>query len=309
MNGLAFELPFEPLRNRHVAAVRPQVWSWAAEFDLPGGRHAAHRQGLDLLAAHIYPSASPADLELLTKWVVWMFLLDDQFDDRAVDDVTLAPHYLLTDMTAILNDQRFDGDSPLTAALADLWRATKAIRSPHWCATFTAHASAYLTSFLREMSDRVSGRHPSLATYLRHRRDSVAMAAFLDLSEISAGVDLPEEVRASPEMAALTRAASDHVGAVNDIFSHPKETAFGYYHNAVSIVSAERGLPVHRAMEVVRDLADEFMCEFSEAERAVFVPPAYRTEMRALLRGHVTWCRLSNRYSDASVIPRVAVLH
>jgi hypothetical protein len=308
MNGLVFELPFEPLRNHHVAAIRPQVWSWVAEFGLPGGHHAAHRQALDLLAAHIYPSAGPGDLELLTKWVVWMFLLDDQFDDRAIDDVTLAPHYLLTDMAAILDDQRSDGDSPLTAALADLWGRTKKIRSPQWCTRFAAHTSAYLRSFLREMSDRVSGRHLSLMAYLGHRRDSVAMAAFLDLSEISAGVDLPDEVRASPEMVALTRALSDHVGAVNDIFSHRKETAYGSYHNAVSIVSAERGLPVHRSMEVVRDLADEFMRQFLEAEREILLPASYRAEIRALLRGNLTWCRMTNRYTEATPIQRAKVL-
>jgi germacradienol/geosmin synthase len=308
MNGLAFDLPFEPMRNHHVAAVRPQVWDWVAEFDLPAGPHAAHRMGLDLLAAHIYPSASPENLALLTKWVIWLFLLDDQFDDRAVDDVTLAPHYLLTEMRSILDDQQSGGESPLTASLADLWLATGKLQSPQWRAMFKAHMSGYLNSFLREMSDRVSGRHLSLPTYLSHRRDSVAVVTFLDLAEIAAGVELAEEIRMSPELAAVQRALSDHVGAVNDIFSHRKETAFGYYHNAVCIVCAEQGLSVPRAMEVVRDLADGFMREYVAAEQELLVPAAYRTEMRALLRGNVTWCRMTNRYAESAPIQRAKVM-
>jgi hypothetical protein len=109
-------------------------------------------------------------------------------------------------------------------------------------------------------------------------------------------------------MVALIRALSDHVGAVNDIFSHRKETAFGYYHNAVCIVAAEQGLSIPRAMEVVRDLADDFMQNFLEAEKSVPLPAAYRTEIRALLRGNVTWCRMTNRYAESTPIQRAKVL-
>ncbi|MEV4312446.1 hypothetical protein [Actinocrispum sp. NPDC049592] len=304
MNGLAFDLPFPPVRNHHVAAVRAPVWQWVKKFGLPGGRPAVHRMGLDLLAAHIYPSASPENLALLTKWLIWSFLLDDQFDDKAVDDVTLAPHYLLTEMHAIINGEQREWDNPLTAALADLWRATNEKRSPEWQASLKVHMAAYLTSYLREMSDRVSGRHLSLPTYLGHRRDSVAMAAFLNLSEISTGIELDPDVRDSPTLTAAHRALSDHVGAVNDIFSHRKETAFGYYHNAVCIVSAEQGLPVRRSMEVVRDLADDFMHEYQSLEPTLTVPDIYRNEMRALVRGHVTWCRLTARYNIPTPIQR-----
>jgi hypothetical protein len=252
LNGLGhltFDMPFPPLRNRHASLVRSDVFEWSARFTLPDGPRVASRMALDLLAAHAYPAAAPANLLLLTEWVTWAY----QFNDHPPDE----PH--LAEMHDIVGGRQHYGSTPLAAALADLWNRTTTRRSEAWRAMFTAHVTDCLSSA---------------------RQESIIMA-FLDLSEISAGVDLPAEIRAMPAFAMLKKAAAHHVLAVNDIFFYRRTTA---------------------------DSANGYMRDYLSLERdtSVLGLQPYLAEIRATLRGNLTWCRLTSRYGEPVTSGRAA---
>jgi (+)-beta-caryophyllene/(+)-caryolan-1-ol synthase len=87
-----------------------------------------------------------------------------------------------------------------------------------------------------------------MADFMEHRRDSVAMQPFLDLHEITAGIDLPESARSLPAYIALRNSVTDHSGLCNDICSFEKEAVLGYEHNMVMLIQRDRYCSVQEAV-------------------------------------------------------------
>ncbi|MFD3939914.1 terpene synthase family protein [Streptomyces sp. NPDC058611] len=67
--------------------------------------------------------------------------------------------------------------------------------------------------------DQKAQRIPTLAAYRRRRAVTVAGYTWLDLVEVSVGIDLPETVRRLSSFRDLRDAASEYVGLCNDLWS------------------------------------------------------------------------------------------
>ncbi|MEV8455344.1 terpene synthase family protein [Streptomyces sp. NPDC052095] len=246
-----FHMPFPSAGcNPGIARTREAVWEWADSHDLslsPGARKKMIRTRPELWISLIFPTASQHHLDLFCQWLFWAFLVDDEFDDGPAGRNPRLCEPAIDRLVAVL-----DGEEPRGAmerSLAELRSRTYRDRPAHWIRQFRRDTVSWLWTYYAEAVDRATGHVPSRAEYITHRRESVAMQPFLDLHEITAGIDLPESARSLPSYIALRHAVTDHSGLCNDICSFEKEALLGYGHNAVALIQRERGCSLQEAVD------------------------------------------------------------
>ncbi|MGW4800557.1 terpene synthase family protein, partial [Nonomuraea sp. NPDC004297] len=216
-----FFMPF-PERRPNPAHRRAEagMWRWIGETGLcptEPARANTERTMPALLMALYYPRAGAGILELLAQWTAWAFIVDDEFDDGAAGR---DPATVLAAITSLVDVM--DGAppaNPLAEALAGLWQRLTARCPAAWGRVFRRDVVAWLNTYYVEAVDRIAAPVPSGADFVLHRRESVGIRTFLDGCEPALGLHPPDAVRLLPAFAAARRAACDHVGLINDIFS------------------------------------------------------------------------------------------
>src|SRR5437899_9094269 len=83
MNDLHLLLPFPSRINPGATAAGRGNLAWARRVGLT--QDVSRMRALEATAPHdaaarMFPDASPADLELMTGYLSWLFLLDDELD-------------------------------------------------------------------------------------------------------------------------------------------------------------------------------------------------------------------------------------
>ncbi|MGW6635595.1 terpene synthase family protein [Streptomyces cyaneofuscatus] len=247
----AFHMPFASAGcNPGLEKTREAAWEWAEAEGLilsVPARRKMIRTRPELWISLIFPKASQHHLDLFCQWLFWAFLVDDEFDDGPAGRDPLMCEAAITRLVDV-----FDGAAPrgpMEQALAGLRERTCRDRSPQWNRQFRRDTAAWLWTYYAEAVERAAGQVPSRSDFVKHRRDSVAMQPFLDLHEITAGIDLPDSARSLPAYIALRNAVTDHSGLCNDICSFEKEAALGYEHNAVRLIQRDRGSTLQEAVD------------------------------------------------------------
>ncbi|MEV0355239.1 hypothetical protein AB0H71_04160 [Nocardia sp. NPDC050697] len=301
-------LALPPARNPHRDAATAHVDAWVREHGLverAAVRARFAETDFGAFAAATYPAADAAGLELVTDWLAWLFLLDDQLDDGALGRAPDQLAALLTAIMAVLAGRAAEPGAPaIVRALDDLWRRTAPATGELWRHRFTGHATQCALAVVWEVDNRVRGIVPAEAEYLERRRHTGAIYPCMDLIEVVAGIELPEAVyRGEPFTRALD-AACDVVCWTNDLVSLDKEAALGEYHNLVLLLEHWRGVERRVAVELGRARAAERLRDFHGAEIEVLAAhPEHRAElaaylagMRSWMRGHLDWSASSGRY-------------
>ncbi|MFF4603437.1 terpene synthase family protein [Streptomyces sp. NPDC001339] len=254
-----FYMPFRDQGlNPAAGEAEAAMWAWLESNGLlptPADRHRVERTRPASMYARWCPQAAPEVLSLLTQYLAWAFIVDDQFDIHAPD-----PHRCRDVITAL--DAVFDGpghisgqpSGPLVEAFADLWQRLSAGRSAGWCQAFRADVRAWWCTYYREAVGSSTGQLPQLEEYRAHRREGVGLYMFMDISEIASGLDLAPEVRHLPAVRDLRDAAEEHMGLYNDIYSLPSDEAVGYLYNAVLLLEHHHQHPRRQAMRIVNDM-------------------------------------------------------
>ncbi|MFF8918505.1 terpene synthase family protein [Streptomyces sp. NPDC015032] len=244
-------MPFQSTGcNPGIEETRKATWEWAESNGLvlsPTARKKMVRTRPELWISLIFPAASQQHLDLFCQWLFWAFLVDDEFDDGPAGRDPRMCEAAIDRLVTVL-----DGGPPRGAmerALVGLRARTYQDRSAHWVRQFRRDTVAWLWTYYSEAVERAAGQVPTRDDFVRHRRDSVAMQPFLDLHEITAGIDLPESARSLPGYIALRNAVTDHSGLCNDICSFEKEALLDYEHNAVRLIQRERGLSLQEAVD------------------------------------------------------------
>ncbi|WP_445585671.1 terpene synthase family protein [Streptomyces finlayi] len=229
---------------------RKAAWEWAESNDLllsPVARKKMLRTRPELWISLIFPSASQKHLDLFCQWLFWAFLVDDEFDDGPAGRDPQMCEEAIARLVDVLDGAVPHG--PMERALDGLRWRTCQDRSQRWVRQFRRDTVAWLWTYYAEAVERAAGQVPSRADFVKHRRDSVAMQPFLDLHEITAGIDLPESARSLPAYIALRDAVTDHSGLCNDICSFEKEALLGYEHNAVRLIQRDRRCTLQEAVD------------------------------------------------------------
>lgn len=313
-----FHMPFASAGcNPGLERTKEAAWKWADFHGVelsPVARKKMIRTRPELWISLIFPTASQQHLDLFCQWLFWAFLVDDEFDDGPAGRDPRMCGAAITRLVDVLDQAA--PNSPMEWALEDLRNRTYRDRSVAWVRQFRRDTVAWLWTYYAEAVGRAAGQVPSRAEFVKHRRDSVAMQPFLDLHEITAGIDLTDAARSLPAYVALRDAVTDHSGLCNDICSFEKEAAMGYEHNAVRLIQRDRGCTLQEAVDEAgiqlariaervrraeRELAGEMDAAGMVGAQRVALERCAR-DYRGLVRGDFDYHARAERYTRPDLV-------
>ncbi len=292
--------PADPLRHQRSVA-------WAERFRLApneAARRLIDKIHVDDLSAAIYVDASPQILDLCTDLLLWFFVSDDQYDERAIGASPLKMEIVFGNFLRILRTgNEREAISPLGQALLDVRTRLVAAGSPSWYARFVSNMELYFEGCLLESRNRAVKRTPEFEEYRTLRRASVGTYPCFDLIEIAGATELPSAVLDNPALPLLRDLASDIIAWVNDIVSYQKESAFSDPHNIVTVLREECGISVSEAVDKVIEFHNEEMQTFHHLAEGVLTSggePAQRyvAGLAQWMRGVLDWSFQSERYKQ-----------
>ncbi|MFP3989866.1 terpene synthase family protein [Streptomyces sp. E11-3] len=271
-----FHLPFESTKHLQAEQANAEATSWALGQGLI--KDAANQFsgiGCGHLAGRVMHGASYRELLLLSQWMAWSFVLDDQHDhvirSGRLDvwrPVTDAINEYLTDGTSYLAPRRHA--NALVDGFTDLHASILSGMPPGIRKRYRAHIPPMLRSLDQEAVNRgAAQRPPTVDEYVLMRRHSSQLLPMMDMVEASLGIEVPEEVYQSPTFQALLWSAVDIISWGNDIFSLRKEYACGDNNNLVVLLAWWQDWPLPRAVRAVEERISSRLQDFQAAARTL----------------------------------------
>jgi hypothetical protein len=305
VDALQIWCPFEYRQNYRtpVSEVEDGLVEWALAAgmltdDAGVRRFRAARFGE--LASYVYPEVP--DLLVYAKWLSWLFLVDDTFDENQAQDAGGIEHgarpYLPPAGVAPAR-----ATAPATQALVDLWRELAGTMPTPLQDRFRRSVDDYVRSYATEMALARGGQAPDLGAYVRLRRDSGAVETCTDLIERQRTACLRPAVAALPQVAELRKAANDVICWSNDVMSLPKEIAHGEQNNIVAVLREATGMGWQAAATVAGEMIAARTREFVAIERALLAADpstatkAFTTGLKWWISGSLQWHAASPRYA------------
>lgn len=311
--------PFPAAINPHADAVQDHTTAWARRLGLVRDEQALTRfraARFGRLAARAYPNAALPELEIVSDWNVWLFMLDDQCDEGGIGKTPGALARLFASLMAVLRTPPgAQPSSPLAAGLHDLWSRMAPRSTADWQARFIQDADDYFQACLWEATNRQDGRVPSVADYIAWRPLTGGLITDVDLIDLTEHIVLPAPVRQHTILRRMTEMANNVVCWSNDIISLEKERQRGDVHNLVIAVRHEQDCGWQEAVDRVAALHDEQVRGFLALERLVprwepEVDAGVRTYLgvlRSWMRGNLDWAYETGRYSQGEAVPADAL--
>ncbi len=306
--------PFPARINRHAEEVGQHTLTWASRYNLLGDAAIAHRlQAVRVgwLVARAYPSVAPDALLLLADWCTWLFLQDDQCDEKGVgrDPERLAALHHRS--LAVLGGAPLcRSDLPLTIALADLRERIARRASERWWTRFLRSVADAFAASVWEAGNRLNGLVPDIDTYRDKRPLTGGLYTLVDLAEVTEKLYLPPDVHDHATTRLLTRHAVNAVCFANDIVSLAKELKQGDVHNLVLVLRHHQAIPLQQALLRAAALHDATVRAF--VELMLHLPPVsqevqphmdrYVAMLQAWMRGNLDWSYASGRYLMAQMV-------
>jgi 5-epi-alpha-selinene synthase len=266
-------------------------------------------------SAHTYPHAPLEILEIISEFMILMFLFDDECEKAAISKRSewLAPtHARFVDI--LKGAELTDSDTLFARALADIRPRLLQYATSEWMLRFTGCVEDYFKGVLWEATNYSQEITLDVATYIQlgHLASGADFCfVFLYLTEQLA---LPFEVMEHPIVKRLYLAACHIAGWANDIFSAEKEIREGWDHNLVVILQNEHQLSLQEAIERAASLHDVEVRTFIELSAQL---PSFGAEidaelqrylsaLRFLMRGSLDWQQESLRYRPTETTPLAA---
>lgn len=299
--------PFPSAVSPYAQVVDEATIAWAREFRLLDEPAVAERLqcvGVGWLVSRTMPYTGRDGLQLLADWCTWLFLQDDQCDERGVGrapDQLRAKHALSLDLLRGVAQTPDDADG---AALVNLRDRMLRIGSADWMDRFAHTLSDSFEGSIWEAENRSRGVTPNVAAYMHQRAATGGLLTLLVLNEIADSNLLSRVVREHPVVKSLTRCTVNAVCWSNDIVSLAKELKQGDVHNLVLALRNEYGLTLSEALYRAAALHDAQVREFLDLQRQL---PAFGVDadkslqryvesLRFWMRGNLDWSFASGRY-------------
>lgn len=312
-----FQSPFSARINVHRELVWSRARAWLRRTGLVQSDAAMQRaESIDYseLGARTWPDAGPDELELVTCWVIWLFMIDDQFDDCHLGERRDDARALVEGCERVLTcpiDSAY-ATNPVEAGLLDIWTRVAPHMSPRLQERFSRHTRHYVRSLLWEVENRVERKVPDLLAYAEARRDTGAVLTIFDLIEYANRAELSPALCRNPLVETLRVCAMDNICMINDIISHDKESARGEVNNYVCVCQHWLGCDTRTAMQYVNELqarrtalflqskekleSDLGRLDVSEAERSACA--RYVAGLESWMQGNLDFSLGSARYFE-----------
>jgi hypothetical protein len=301
-------LPFPSRINPATPELERHLEHQAASLKLFDAQSLARwrRAGFHRLAGRMYPHATPSRLAAISEVVLWLFIVDDQFDPGMPGSEDSYCAELAQKAGAILaGHERADAcQDPLLECASRFRTQISPMMSLRWWNRFATHLLQFLESVLREATVHAMGATPNRQTYLARRQFTSGWHVLAALLELEAELDLPpDDVLDSEQHTACCTAAADVACAINDLLSLGKELAAGEKHNLVLVLQREHGCSIAEAAEQTRAWIDARLNDYFAARTAftsrhadVAVVDRYVQGLENLMRGSLDWSLESGRY-------------
>ncbi len=305
--------PFPQEINPHVKEVQQHVLAWVQRFGLVQKEIAQQRfrrADFGWFAACVYPSVDIHDLELVSDWFAWLFLVDDQLDDGVLGVQLEKARKIMGDLLAVIDDAHGSDlhlvnasvqSSAVIAALVDLWQRTALHTQVAWRKRFYRHFANCFAAACWEAENRIRGIIPDVTTYIHKRRDTGAIYICLDLIDVVKKMHFPVQIYDHPVFQTLLDTSSNVICWCNDIFSLEKEVERGEYHNLVPVLQHAQQCSLQEAVNSANALITTEVRHFLEAERQMQgLFPAYTQDIQTYLAGMKSWMRGNLAWSSAT---------
>lgn len=302
--------PFPSAINKHAETVHQQTLKWVLCFNLVGGDEAYQRlckSKFGWLVARAYPDAPLEELQIVSDWTIWLFILDDYFDELAKQPNQLAD--ICTKFIDILKGSNVTiREETLADGLRDIRQRLLQKVTPEWMLRFIGRVEECLKSWVWEVTNRVYGITPDLATYIKMRPFTGGLYTVIEMIELTQKINLAKEVRENALVQSLTLITNNVVNYSNDIFSLYKEIKRGDVHNLVLIIQHQYQLHLQESIDRSIKLYNSQMQAFIDLEQHL---PSFGTSvdceltryvsvLRSMMRGHLDWLWASGRYQPTS---------
>ncbi|GAB1545485.1 hypothetical protein NUACC21_81610 [Scytonema sp. NUACC21] len=308
--------PFTPQINPYLEAAQLHLDNWVQHFGLVQSFSARQRfmqANFAWFAASTYPSADLDNLALVSDWLAWLFLIDDQLDDGTAGRQLEQVREVLAELLCVLDytgtsfslSPPFARSSIAIASLTDLCQRTFSQSTPIWRQRFFRHVSDCFASACWEAQNRVQGIIPNKILYIKQRRHTGAIYICLDLIEIVEHIDLPLYVYNSQVFQQTLEATSNVVCWCNDIYSLEKEKSLNEHHNLVLVLQNDCHFTQQEALHCVSELISTEVRRFLNLEQQVLELFPMHTQdlqkylagMKSWMRGNLDWSSETKRYN------------
>jgi 5-epi-alpha-selinene synthase len=280
--------PFPSLISPHLEQVQTHAQEWLNAIGLvPQGMAPSPFLTSDVpwMVCSIYPNAGLQELFLCCDWYNWGFTYDDLCDNSGLGR---RPHELDQIYAHLLAVFQSSPPAPvrelMAAALSDIWQRARQLTSATWQQRFARHHADYLAGQRQEAVNRLSQQIPNVQAYIKNRRPASASTAVLDLIELVQHIEIPAEVYESQPFQTMLNSVYDIIAWTNDIYSLPKELAYGEVNNLVVVVQHEEGCSLQDAINRVCDMINR---ETQHFQALVQSRPSYPAEVDRIIRTYL----------------------
>ncbi|GAB3679106.1 hypothetical protein GCM10027589_49370 [Actinocorallia lasiicapitis] len=268
------------------------------------------RGRFERLSSRLFPDAPAERVVLFTKWLTWLFALDDLRDDPAIGTSATAVEKLYDDLlVAFRRGAGRPGGGALELTLAELWNETAPGFGARWRRRFLTHLEWHRSACMDEAVNRRTGLVPAPGDYPLLRRRAAGLFMF-DLAEAVLGVEVPEALAVSRAWTRLIDGTCDLLVWCNDVASYDHEREVGDPHNLVTVTARAYRLDPLAAVDRVNDriaaraadlpdAARELPAEFARRDLTLAEQRAVSKVAMAMLaapRAHLDWLLESGRY-------------
>ncbi|RLU81175.1 hypothetical protein CTZ27_33590 [Streptomyces griseocarneus] len=300
--------PAPPAVHPAVARLEESAIAWMRRFGFirdSREEEAARRAQFGRLAALTYPHASVEGAQLACDWMIWLFLQDDEYMERAAvagRPMDYARHTLRC-LRVLHDPDAPPGDDPYIRALHELCARTGAQVGPEHYQRFLSGLHEYFTGAGAEVLYLCHREIPSLEEYIALRESSIALRSVMFvLLESGTGCPLPGSRWGTAEIQAVALAASRVNSWINDILSGLRELHWPGAINLITVLARHHGCtPVEaigKAVEYHDRELDAFLV-LSERLRRTSADPhlaRYLDGLAAWTRGNRDWSLTCGRY-------------
>jgi len=236
---VSFSECFELRTNRHCRAVSAASKKWALESNFLDEDERRNIHGLQagLLASLAYPTCDVAQLLLISQFLI------------------ILVHWT-------------DKSPMLAAAIFDLiWSRLLRTSSVEWQARFRRHLSGFRAAQALVERDNSQAVIPDLESFIALRQESSGAKMLFDLIEYAEDLRISDEIYAEPVLRQLRHNACNIISWSYDIAAFAHKYATNDQHNIVTVLMAERCLPMQGAVQAAGYLVKETVGNFLANER------------------------------------------
>ncbi|GAA3308097.1 hypothetical protein GCM10020219_008390 [Nonomuraea dietziae] len=194
-----FYLPYPARLNPHVESARVHTKEWAREMgmlDDPEIWEERRFDGMDygLVCATPIPSATPAELDLVTDWYVWGLLLRRPLPRDVQADPRRGGRPGLSRQARPVHDRRSArAVNAVERGLKDLWARTVPGMSRLWRERFTRTTHELMQESMWELCPHRGRQVSNPIEYIEERRKVGGAPWSACLVEHAVGVEVPEQ--------------------------------------------------------------------------------------------------------------------